>query len=61
MCKIKVKKNIYNDKIWKCNIKGIEHDYGIRLHLKLMLKKLKIIGGPTLFVFLWGFSSKKLP
>jgi hypothetical protein len=29
------------------NIKGIEQGYGIRLYLKLMMNKLKVIGGPT--------------
>jgi len=29
------------------NIKGTEHGYGIRLYLKLVLNKLKVIGGPT--------------
>jgi hypothetical protein len=29
------------------NIKGIEHNYGKRLYLKLVLNKLKVIGGRT--------------
>ncbi len=28
------------------NIKGIEHEYGIKLYLKLVLNKLKVIRGP---------------
>jgi hypothetical protein len=28
-------------------IKGIEQGYGIRLYLKLVMKKLKVIGGPA--------------
>ncbi len=29
------------------NIKGIKQGYGIRLYLKLVMNKLKVIGGPT--------------
>jgi len=43
------------------NIRGIEQGYGIRLYLKLMMKKLKLIRVLPLFVPFWGLSSKKLP
>jgi hypothetical protein len=41
------------------NIKITKQGYKIKLYLKLMLKKLKVMG--PLSIALWGPNSKKLP
>ncbi len=43
------------------NMKIIEQGYNVKSYLKLVLNKLKVLVGPTLFIPLWGPNSKKLP
>lgn len=46
MCKTKVLTYLHYNKNKNVNIKITKQDYGTKLYFKLMLNKLKVIGGP---------------
>ncbi len=59
VCNTKVQINIYYNGVNKHKHKKTEEGYKIKSYLKLVLKKLKVMG--PLFITIWGPSSKKIP